>query len=70
LPFAPSQSFGGGTWFGTTTNFAADLPPRLILEIDVSERLSVVVAHEETRGLFLDGPRRREAAIVQCQICF
>ena len=24
---APSQSFGGGTWFGTTTNFAADLRP-------------------------------------------
>jgi hypothetical protein len=35
-------------------------PPRLILEIDIRERLSVVVADGETRGLFLDGPRSRK----------
>ena len=32
---------------------------RLILEIDIGERLSVVVAHDKACGLFLDGPRRR-----------
>jgi hypothetical protein len=35
-------------------------PPRLILEIDIRERLSVVVVDGETRGLFLDGPRSRK----------
>jgi hypothetical protein len=34
----------------------------LILEIDISERLFVVIAHDKARGLFLDGQRRREAA--------
>src|SRR5262249_53908626 len=37
-------------------------PARLILEIDISELLSVVVADDEVGGLLLDGPRRREAA--------
>ena len=36
-------------------------PARLILEIDIPKLLSGVVAH--ARGLFLDGPRRREAAL-------
>jgi hypothetical protein len=30
------------------------LPPRLILEIDVRERLSIVVTHDETGVVFLD----------------
>jgi hypothetical protein len=39
-------------------------PPRLILEIDIGERLSVVVAHDEAGVVvFLDGPWRREAAL-------
>jgi hypothetical protein len=37
-------------------------PPRFVLEIDIGERLSVVVAHDKSSGLFPDGPRRREAA--------
>jgi hypothetical protein len=37
-------------------------PPRLILEIDIRERLSVVVADDEAGGLFLDEPRWREVA--------
>jgi hypothetical protein len=32
-------------------------PSRLILEIDIGERLPVVVAHDEAGGLFLDCPR-------------
>jgi hypothetical protein len=35
---------------------------RAVLEIDIRELLSVVVAHDKARGLFFDGPRRREAA--------
>ena len=35
---------------------------RLILEIDISERLAVVVADNKTGVLFHDGPWRREAA--------
>jgi hypothetical protein len=34
----------------------------VILAIDKGERLFVGVAHDETRGGLLDGPRRREAA--------
>src|SRR5262249_8731282 len=37
-------------------------PARFILEIDIGERLSAVVAHYETGGLFFDRPPRREAA--------
>jgi hypothetical protein len=37
-------------------------PPRLILEINTRELLSVAVAHDEAGGLFLDDPGRREAA--------
>src|SRR5262249_60983639 len=36
-------------------------PPRLFLEINISEHLTVGVAHNET-GRLLDGPGRREAA--------
>jgi hypothetical protein len=35
---------------------------RLILEIDVGERLSVVIADNEAGVLLLDRPRRRKAA--------
>jgi hypothetical protein len=38
------------------------LPPRLILEIDIRELLSVVVAHDETGVESFDGPGRREPA--------
>jgi hypothetical protein len=38
------------------------LPPRLILEIDICERLSVVISHNKAGGLFLDRPRWRETA--------
>jgi hypothetical protein len=38
------------------------LSPRLILEIDVGERLPVVVAHDEASVGLVGGPRRREAA--------
>jgi hypothetical protein len=48
----------------TRTSVAA---PRLILEIDIGELLSVVVAHDEAGGLFFDRPRRREAAFVAVQ---
>ena len=40
--------------------------PRLVLEIDVGERPSAVVAHDKTLGLFIDGPRWREAAFCHC----
>jgi hypothetical protein len=35
---------------------------RLILEIDVGERLAGVILHDEAGVRFLDGPRRRESA--------
>jgi len=44
------------------SNFAADLRPCLFLEIDIGERLAVVVADDEAGGLFLDRPRWWEAA--------
>jgi len=34
-------------------------PPRLVLEIDVGERLSVVVAHDKTGGTDHGGGKRR-----------
>jgi hypothetical protein len=37
-------------------------PPRFILEIDICKRLSGVIAHDNTRGLFLNATRRRKAA--------
>jgi hypothetical protein len=43
---------------------ASRAPPRFILEIDIGERLSVMVAYNKTGGLFFDGPGRREAAAV------
>jgi hypothetical protein len=41
---------------------AAEPVARLILEIDIGELLSVVIAHDKARGLFFDRPRWREAA--------
>ena len=38
----------------TTRRVATDSSPRLILEIDIGERVTVVVAHDKTCGLFLD----------------
>jgi len=38
------------------SSLAADRRPRLILEIDIRKRLSVVVAYNKTGGLFFDGP--------------
>jgi hypothetical protein len=35
---------------------------RLILEIDISKLLAVAVAHDKAGGLFVNEPRRREAA--------
>jgi hypothetical protein len=43
-------------------------PPRLILEIDIRERLTVSVAHDEAGVQFLDSPRRREAACSHCSL--
>ena len=43
-----------GEWLGTRP---------LVLGVDVSEGLSVMVAHDEIGVLVLDGPRRREAAL-------
>ena len=40
-------------------------PPRLFLEIDIGERLPVVIAHHEAGGLFFDRLRRLEAALRQ-----
>jgi hypothetical protein len=34
-------------------SFAAERP-RLVLEIDIGDRLPVAVAHDKARGLFLD----------------
>ena len=42
--------------------FDADRPPRLVLEIEIGERLPAVVAHDEAGELFLDDPQRWEAA--------
>ena len=36
--------------------------PRLVLEINIGKRLPAVVADNKAGGLFLDSPRRREAA--------
>jgi hypothetical protein len=35
---------------------------RLILKVDIGERLAVGVTHRECGGAFLNGQRRREAA--------
>jgi hypothetical protein len=48
-----------------TISDAAALP-RLILEIDIGERLPVVVAHDKAGVLFVNGPRQREAARHDC----
>ena len=42
--------------------FAGRSLARLILEINIRERLTVVIADDEAGVLLLDGPRRREAA--------
>jgi hypothetical protein len=34
-----------------------------VLEIEIGKLLAGVVADNEARGLFFDGPRRREAAL-------
>jgi hypothetical protein len=39
--------------------------PGSSLEIDIGERLSAMVAHDKAGVLFLDRPRRREAACRQ-----
>jgi hypothetical protein len=44
------------------SSFAADLRPGSFSKIDVGKLLPVVVAHDKASGLFLDRPRRREAA--------
>jgi hypothetical protein len=44
--------------------FLPPLPPRFILEIDIGKLLHVVVAHNKAGFLFLDGPGRREAALI------
>ena len=44
------------------SSLAAERRPWLILDIDIRELLSVVIAHDEAGGLFLDGPGRRIAA--------
>jgi hypothetical protein len=38
-------------------------PAGLLLEIDICERLTGLILHNETGFAFLDGPRRREAAL-------
>ena len=42
---------------------AIGAPAGLSLEINVGQRLLVVVAHNEARGAFLDRPGRREAGL-------
>jgi len=42
---------------------AADRRPGSFLEIEITERLTVGIAHGKTRGLFLDRPGRREASL-------
>ena len=44
------------------SSLAADRLARLILEINIRERLFAVIADDQTCGLYLDGPGRREAA--------
>jgi hypothetical protein len=48
-----------------SNNFAADRRPGSSSKIAISELLAVGVAHDEASRLFLDGPRRREAAFRQ-----
>jgi hypothetical protein len=47
------------------SNLAADRQARLFFEIDIGELLSLVVADNEARGLFVNGTGRREAALRQ-----
>ena len=44
------------------SSLAAERPTGFVLEIDIGERLPVVVAHDEAGVCPLDGPGRREAA--------
>jgi hypothetical protein len=40
---------------------------RLVLEIDIRQRLSRCGLSRQNRRLFFDGPGRREAALIQCE---
>jgi hypothetical protein len=45
-------------------SLAAESPAGFILEIDIGERLPVVVADDKAGVQFLDRPRRREADLI------
>jgi len=45
-----------GQVISTSTIRHHQIAPRLILEIDIGERLPVVIADDIAGGLFLDGP--------------
>jgi len=40
------------------SSFAAESPPRLVLEIDIGKLLAVVIAHDKAGVQFLHGPGR------------
>jgi hypothetical protein len=40
------------------SSFAAESPPRLVLEIDIGRLLAVVIAHDKAGVQFLHGPGR------------
>jgi hypothetical protein len=44
------------------SSLAADLRPRLILEIDIGELLAILVTHDKAGILLFNGPGRGEAA--------
>jgi len=43
-------------------------PAGLVLEVDIGELLTVVIAHHKAGRLFFDLPRRREAAIAAIKL--
>ena len=44
-------------------HFRRRSPSRIILAIDIRERLFTAISYDEARWCFFDGPRRREAAL-------
>jgi hypothetical protein len=47
----------------STASSRVTLIAALVIEADVSKRVPVAVPHDEAGGLFLDGPRLREAGL-------
>jgi hypothetical protein len=60
--FNPTPNSGNPSRLILAEQLCGRSPARLLLEIDIGELLSVVVAHDKAGAQLLDRPERREAA--------